>query len=146
MDVVLDCLPAGYYRFMELAPRASKGFGAAYDRATVLFRWRYAGPDERNGLLLFVAAANDEPLIETDRREGVPIDLGLSGVHALYHDGVWSMHPHDDPTTVPRFYWNTGNAHSLTVRGRATAYGIRGMRRQRVGLHELVEIARRLPH
>lgn len=145
MDLVLDHLPADYYRFMALAPAASKGFGLAHDRCTVLFRWRRAHVDQRAGLLLFVATANDAPLICTDRRAGRPIDLGVSGARCVYHDGVWSMRPHDDPAIVPQFFWNDGDAHSLTVRAQRAAYGVRGMRRQAIGLDELVEIARHLP-
>lgn len=95
-------------------------------------------------LLVYVSQTPGQVLAGTEQRAGVAVDLGVAGVTATYHDGMWAQ----DGAAVATLgdeqsmYWSTSGPHSITVRTTDQTLAVRGPRD--VGVAELVKIARSL--
>ena len=138
-------LPDGYaYRGRADGPMAG-GFVRA-ERQTALVHTRDRSPAEHHTPLTVFATDNPrQALAGTEGARGVRVDLGVPGVEAIYHDGIWHVDADvaDEHGVDKGFAWLTGTCHSLTVRTATRVYGVRAPRD--VPLAELVAIAASLP-
>jgi hypothetical protein len=134
----------GFKLRRRLDGAASGGFGESPDQATLVHTrgWRYE--DWSFPLMVHVTSAPAKALDGTEHRPGQPVDLGIAGVTAVYHDGVWALDAEraEVEGVDQAMYWNTV-VHSLTVRTPTLVYGIRAP--LDVGLAELIRVARSLP-
>jgi hypothetical protein len=137
-------LPSGYQlRRQIVGDDAAHGLSnRAGDQVGAMMLVHTTGRTYREWLLaalvVHVGLGPDGSLTGTEKKPGRRVDLGLPGVQAVYHDGMWAMG--DDGV---RPVWRTDAAHSITVRTSARSYGIRGPRS--IGIGELVRVARSLP-
>lgn len=138
-------LPAGYaYRGRADGPMAG-GF-VREERQTAFVHTRDRSPAEHaTPLTVFATDNRRHELAGTEGARGVRVDLGVPGVEATYHDGIWHVDADvaDEHGVDKAFVWVTGHCHSLTVRTATRVYGVRAPRD--VPLTELVALAASLP-
>jgi hypothetical protein len=99
---------------------------------------------------LFVAAAEPHGKAEffgTEERQGAPIDIGVHGARAVYHDGIWAAGPGPDQRAAGSvtIHWQTGICHSITARKGNRVYAVRGSTTTGVTVDELIKVTRSLP-
>jgi hypothetical protein len=89
-----DYLPEGYRSWTTVLGRDAGGFGATSDDQYSMTFARGSMPEEKaNTLLVYRGPANSGELLGTQRHAGESVDIGVSGVQATYHDGVWAAGP-----------------------------------------------------
>lgn len=131
-------LPSGYDFRRRLDGHSASGFNGPTEQATLVHTVGWKREHWSNPLVVHVTTERGAELFATERRPGVPIDLGISGVKAVYHDGMWAD---GGPGVRPR--WATEYAHSITVRTGDRVFGVRGPRD--LSIEDLVKVAKSLP-
>lgn len=83
------------------------------------------------------------PLMGTSGRDGEVVDVGLAGLTASYHDGIWALGagPYQRSDFGITLHWETAVAHSLSVFGAGLAIAVRGSKIHGITRDELVRIA-----
>ncbi len=99
---------------------------------------------------LMVAAAKrrgETEFFGTGERTGAPIDINVSGAHAVYHDGIWAPGSGPDRRAAGEviIHWQRDICHSVTARKANRIYAVRGSTATGVTVDELVKITRSLP-
>ena len=126
--------------------RGSEGGGFPDDpqQVTYVYTRGWSRSDFRDQISVHVSMSPGGTLAGTARRPGTPVDVGIAGSRAVYHDGQW----HLDPAIASSrgldeaFYWDTSLRHSITIHDGQQTYGIRaGIQ---IAVTELVKIARSL--
>lgn len=137
-------VPDGYTFGLEVRGEAAGGFGDLDDQVALVF-WRHRGGTDRGyRLAVHVAAGGDTALSGTEGRPAQPIDLGLPGVTAAYHDGWWTLGPGEDARYEDGLVtsWDRSDVHSITVSSGSVTWAVRGTRSRGVGFDELLAVAR----
>lgn len=139
-----DYLPEGYRSWTTVLGRDAGGFGATSDDQYSMTFARGSMPEEKaNTLLVYRGPANSGELLGTQRHAGESVDIGVSGVQATYHDGVWAAGPGPEERRVGQhtvIHWDRSIRHSLTVRTPSEVVGVRGPKAI-VNADELAKIA-----
>jgi hypothetical protein len=140
-------LPLGYRLRSRFEGEDAGGFPGSPDQLALIYT-RGLGSDEAvYPLLVYVAARGGaKELVGTEGRSGSSVDIGVSGVTAVYHDGMWAPGPGPDERRLGELiiHWDTGDAHSITVSGGGRLLGVRGARSRGVLARHLVTVARSL--
>jgi hypothetical protein len=94
---------------------------------------------------LNISASPDASLAGTEHRRGVPADVGVAGMRAVYHDGQWELDPAVLQTRglAEANFWSTANSDSVTIHDDHRTYGIRAD--VSLASEELIKVARSLP-
>jgi hypothetical protein len=137
-------LPEGFKLRRRIHGVAAAGFLDDPSQATLVHTRGGQLQHWSSPLLVYVSQTPGQVLAGTEQRAGVAVDLGVAGVTATYHDGMWAQ----DGAAVATLgdeqsmYWSTSGPHSITVRTTDQTLAVRGPRD--VGVAELVKIARSL--
>lgn len=95
-------------------------------------------------LMIFIGSTPPGHLVATEDRSGELVELGVPGVTAVYHDGIWAPGNGDDErifgATV--IHWERAMAHSITASSDKGVVAVRGPKRRGVDFAELVRVAR----
>jgi hypothetical protein len=132
-------LPAGYRFRRRIDGEAASGFPEVTEQAVLVHTKGNRHLDWAFPITVHMTTKPDAVLVATEKRPGVPLDLGRPNVNAIYHDGWWG--PPVEGGVEPQ--WLVGGVHSVTVRVPGRVYAIRGPRA--VSMDELIEVARSLP-
>ncbi len=115
------------------------GFGRNPDQTILIYTSGWTERDWFCPLVVVIAPAGAAQLVATERRQGTPIDLGLPGVTAVHHDGLWTAPETEIGAPAKRPVWNTTFAHSITARSMTLTAAVRA-NKQRVDTAELVRV------
>lgn len=117
-------LPAGYKlrsrrNGVEVDPFETYGSGcqpvqAVYTAGATYAEWM------RQMLIITMWPTPKAELPATEGRPGLPVNLGVKGALAVYHDGWWAF------GTSGGLEWRKGQAHSVTVHTGERTYAVRG--------------------
>jgi hypothetical protein len=138
-------VPYGYRYAFRVDGEAAAGFWGNADQVLLTYSFH---KEPSYPLSVYAAAGGgDEVLLGTEQRAGKPVDLGVAGVSAVYHDGLWSPGLGRDEHVVGQFvlHWDDQEWHSITIRAGDRVYGVRGARSNGVTFDELASVARSLP-
>jgi hypothetical protein len=137
-------IPAGYRLQAELFGPIFMAFGGKANQ----YRWTYTkGLRESHftkPLFIYMSPPENSPVLAgTEKQRGQPIELGVPGTKAVYHDGLWQIGPgYDQRFTGDVFvHWDFSDQHSLTVRHDRVLFAARGSRLNDISVDELVRIA-----
>lgn len=133
-------IPSGYALRQTFEGGIEPGFGFHPNQVIRIYARGWSDRDWICPLLVVLATPDAPDLGATDRAHGSPIDIGLSGVSAIYHDGMWT----GTPDAAPKPIWNTTYAHSITVRSSYIAVAARGNKRDGIDMAELIAVIRSL--
>jgi hypothetical protein len=138
-------VPGGYKLQHRFSGQASGGFHAAGEaQIAFLHALPVKQADTAYPLMVYIAEVPGQELDGTQGRAGTEVHLGLPGVKAIYHDGMW----HVDGSALQSVgldaakEWRSGGVHSLTIHAPGRTVGIRA--RRDVGLEDLMAMARSL--
>jgi hypothetical protein len=138
-------VPGGYKLQHRFTGEAAGGFhGAGNEQVAFLHGQPGNQADRSFPLMVYVTATPGQVLDGTNGRPGTQVSLGVSGVTATYHDGMW----HVDGAVLQTAgidaakEWRSGTVHSLTIHAPGRTAGIRA--RRNVGLEDLLAMARSL--
>lgn len=137
-DIRPRILPDGFQFRRRIEGETAPGFWGTSEQVTLIHTRGGEYADWNKPLHVHVTTQPDAQLAGTENRPGIPLDLGIEGVRATYHDGMWADAGPQTPAQ-----WRTDLAHSITVRFREQVFGIRGPREMSV--EELTAVARSLP-
>jgi hypothetical protein len=138
-------VPYGYQYAFRVEGEAAAGFWGNADQVLLTYSFH---KEPSYPLSVYAAAATGDPTLQgTEHRAGTPVDLGVPGVSAIYHDGLWAPGPGRDQHVVGQFvlHWDDQEWHSITIRTRDRVYAVRGARSNGVTFDELASVARSLP-
>jgi len=138
-------VPAGYRYGFHVEGEAAAGFWGNADQ--VVFNYSFHKEPSFPLTIFAAAAAGGDVLHGTEQRTGTAVDLGLPGVSAVYHDGVWTTGPGRDQQLVGQLvlHWDDREWHSITIRTGDRVFAVRGARSNGVTFDELTSVARSLP-
>jgi len=140
-------LPLGYRLRSRFEGEDAGGFPGSADQLTLIYTRGMSSDDAVYPLLVYVAARGGATeLVGTEGRPGSNVDVGVSGVTAVYHDGMWALGPGPDERRLGELtlHWDTGEAHSVTLNGGDRLLAVRGARSRGVLARHLVTVARSL--
>jgi hypothetical protein len=137
-------VPTGYRYGFRVEGEAAAGFWGNADQ--VLLNYTFHKEPSFPLTIFAAAAAGGDVLHGTEHRTGMPVDLGVPGVSAVYHDGLWATGPGRDQQVVGQFvlHWDDREWHSITIRARDRVFAVRGARSNGVTVDELTSVARSL--
>ncbi len=138
-------VPSGYRLQHRFAGEAAGGFhGAGDDQVAFLHALPTKQHDPSYPLMVYAAAAPGRELDGTQGRAGTEVNLGIAGVKAIYHDGMWHVDGSmlESEGIEAAKAWRSGGVHSLTIHAPGRTVGIRA--RRDVALEDLVSMARSL--
>jgi hypothetical protein len=119
------------------------GLGFPSDPGQVSLVYARGAKDEDRlfPLTLHASSRKRARLIGTEQHRGRRIPLRGGRVHAMYHDGMWTLgHGADERRVAPGtvIHWDRSEVHSLTVLAKGRVFAIRGARSRGVELEDLV--------
>jgi hypothetical protein len=130
-------VPEGYtFRYAVPGGREA-GFGWIAEQTILVYTRGWARDDFLVPLVVVVGRAGAPELVGTSAGFGEAVELGVAGVHAVYHDGinVPRVGEHRDHAGVT---WRSGDAHSITARSATGTFAVRAPRD--VAREELVAV------
>lgn len=138
-------IPDGFRLRNRVDGPVAGGFPPEAEQTLLLHTRSWRMEDIRRPLLVFATPDVDQELIGTHDRAGTPVDLGIPGVSAVYHDGVWQVDADifEAEGLDAAMRWDTTSVHSLTVRTADRVFGVRAPRE--IDVEELVAVVRSLP-
>lgn len=141
-------LPNGYslWKVIQGAEAAGFGFSDSDDQYSVTYACGKMPEAKDTALTVFKGPLNATSLAATTGHSGEEVDLGIAGVTAIYHDGMWFIGPGDEQRVSGKLvlHWERGSFHSLTVRAPSDVWGVRGPKSIRLDKQELILVARSL--
>jgi len=137
-------LPEGY-QLRRDAPE-HRGRSSTSSQAALTYTRGWELDDWLHPLKISSPSSAEASHATTNRHAGDPINLGLPGITAIYHDGSWAPGPGEDARSVGEtvIHWERGSVHSITMRGSNGVATVQGSRARGVTRDELVKIARSL--
>ena len=142
-------VPPGYRFIRRLKGRSMEGFPGEDDQVLLIYGRGWSDEDARRPLHVFVSPpTNGAQLFSTEAQAGEPVDIGLDGARAVYHDGRWEVGLGEDmrDTAALPVHWDSTEWHSVTAQHASGLYAVRGSRKNGVGIQELVDVVRSLPY
>lgn len=128
-------VPSGFEPRRTLDSTTEPGFGRDPDQVITIYTHGWDESDWISPLMLVVGTAGSSALVGTENRPGDPIDIGIPGVAAFYHNGVWTAASDGSGRVV----WNTEYAHSISAASTALRVAVRANKRQ-VSIAELTRV------
>jgi hypothetical protein len=142
-------LPPGYRFRRKVQGRLFEGFRGDDEQVILVYGRGWTEAEAYRPLFVYVSPpSNGVQLFSTEEQDGQPLDLGVDGARATYHDGRWELGPGFDARNAGdvTVHWDASEWHSVTVVHPRGVYAVRGSRRNGVGVRELVEVAKSLPY
>lgn len=146
-DVEPGYVPPGYRLTTRLEGRGANAFGGAGDDQLLLSYKRSDAEVAVFPLVIYAARDSDGILFATEQRPGRPLSLGIKGVRAHYHDGMWAPGSGPDEQRIDddiTIHWSRGGVHSITGVAGRMAMAVRGPVTEATSFDELVAVARSL--
>jgi hypothetical protein len=128
-------VPFGFEFRRKLDTTTEPGFGRDPNQAITIYTHGWDEADWISPLMLVIGSPGQSALVGTENQLGDPVELGLGGVMARYHNGVWTAASDGSGRVV----WNTEYAHSITASSPALRVAVRGNKRQ-VSIAELTRV------
>jgi hypothetical protein len=120
-------LPSGYSLRYSLSDGREPGFGWVKEQTVLVYTRGWAPEDFTFPLVVCVGRAGAPDPVGTSPDHGEPLDLGVPGVEAVYHDGILSARL-DGADDFAGTAWQQGSVHSVTARSATGAFAVRGPR------------------
>ena len=119
-------VPKGFVFRRRLDGAEASGFQSDAEQAQLIFT---RGTDQAGWAMALTIHMGDtqQSLFGTEHRAGMPIEFGVPGATAVYHDGMWAMDAaRAEAVGDPRagLFWSR-TAHSVTVHRDGRSYGVR---------------------
>jgi hypothetical protein len=131
MSTLLDRRPAhlpdGYTLRYTLEGGREPAFGWVPEQTVMVYTRGWSPQDFTFPLMVCVGRADAPDLTGTSAEFGEQLDLGLPGVHAVYHDGIQTARL-DDARDFAGTTWKRGDVHSVTARSASGTFAVRGPR------------------
>lgn len=140
-------LPSGFALRRQITGEGVVGLGRDPHQVGLVYTVGWDREALMYPLLVFVRPDGGAELACTERRPGLPIDLGMPAVNALYHDGWWQLNPNRDLEPDRIVAWDASTVHSISVTYNAIQFAVRAARHATslaatVSLPELTKISR----
>lgn len=120
-------LPAGYTLRYCVEGGREPGFGWIAGQVVLVYTRGWSRDDFGSPLVVCVGEAGAPDLVGTSAAHAQPLDLGLAGVDAVYHDGMLTARL-DETRDFAGTTWSSGGAHSVTARSASGSFAVRGPR------------------
>jgi hypothetical protein len=141
-------LPPGFALATQLSGSVAGGFPGTADQLAMVYTRGRSIDDFRHPFTVYFGPAGTRALAATEERQGVPVDIGIDGAVATYHDGWWAIGPGEDQRRFGRttaIHWDRSNVHSITLHTATQTIGVRGSRASGVAFRDLLQAAKSLP-
>ena len=137
-------LPSGYAWRRQLEGASAQVLGRHPDQVVLVYTLGWSQEDWNVPLVVAGAPAGAPPLLGTERRRGRRVDIGIPGVEAVYHDGIWALGPGPDERRFGHglIHWDSSTVHSLTIRHSGMTWAVRGPKTRGADFRTLVRMAR----
>lgn len=137
-------VPPGYGLRWQIDGEIAPGFHQDPTQTVGVYTRSWNPDDRTNPLMVCAASGIVTDLMGTEGHTGQAIDLGIPGITAVYHDGMWAPGVGREQWTMGNapFHWDTTSAHSITARWQNRVIAIRAAKNRDVGIAMLVKIAR----
>lgn len=122
------------------------GFGDDPTQVGLIYTRGWDHTDSAYPLIVYAAQPVETDLAATENRPGVPVDLGIPGVQAVYHDGLWAFGPGEAQVNLEggvTIHWERSGAHSITIYSPDGTYAVRAPK-DTVAFDELARVAKSL--
>jgi len=103
------------------------GFGWIEEQVVLVYTRGWSRDDFGAPLVVCIGAPGAPELIGTSPAHAEPIDVGLPGVEAVYHDGMVTARL-DEARDFAGTTWTRGDTHSVTARSGRGTFAVRGPR------------------
>lgn len=132
-------IPAAYSLGSVYKGVAAEGFGREQEQVAYRYSRRDGQGDSHVPLIFYVGPVGAPPLVGTANHTGEPLDFGIPGVDAVYHDGIWSSGPGDVEAHIGPWlvHWIQNGVHSITARWSGGVYAVRGSYLEDVSVDDL---------
>lgn len=135
-------IPSGYALRRQLEGSDAAGFGEGANQVALVYTRGWEHVDFAKSLSVYVAPQGAPALAATENHPGLPVDLGISSVQAVYHDGLWAPGSGEMERNLGDLiiHWDRSVAHSITIWGTDGTYAVRASK-DGVTLDELIRVA-----
>ena len=135
--------PPGHTLANRIDGERAQGFGFESQQTAFWYKRSDGQGDSHAPLVAYAGPPGAPPLVGTYGGPTRPIDVGVAGVDAAYHDGIWTSGPgaietHFGPSWV--LHWQQEGVHSITARWSGGVYAVRGARFNGIGIDDLVKM------
>jgi len=139
-----ESVPTGYAWRRQLEGASAHALGRHPDQIVLVYTLGWTQEDWSWPLVVAAAPAGAPPLLGTEHRRGRHVDLGIPGVRAVYHNGIWVLGPGPDEQSFGAgvIHWDSSTVHSLTVRHSDVTWAVRGPKTRGADFDVLVRMAR----
>jgi hypothetical protein len=120
-------VPDGYTFRYSVPGGREAGFGWIPEQTILVYTRGWAREDFLVPLVVVVGRAGAPELVGTNAGFGEPVDFGIAGVRAVYHDGIIRPRP-DEHRDVAAVAWRSGEVHSITARSDTGTFAVRAPR------------------
>lgn len=139
-------VPDGYELRRQIEGAEAAGFGEDPNQVALVYTRGWNSIDFANALTVYAAQPGGPALAATEKRLGVPADLGIPSVRAVYHDGLWAIGSGEAQVNLEdgvTIHWERSAAHSITIHSSDGTYAVRGPK-DAVPFDELARVAKSL--
>ena len=120
-------LPAGYALRHTFDGGREPALGWDPEQTLLVYTTGWSPDELTSPLLVCVGRAGAPDLIATSPAYAEPLDIGVAGVAAVYHDGL-QVARLDAGSDFAGVDWRRGEVHSLTARSDTGTFAVRGPR------------------
>jgi hypothetical protein len=120
-------LPPGYTERYRLPGGREPGFGWIEQQVVLVYTTGWSRLDFSSPLVVVVGRDGAPDLVGTSPGHAEPLDLGVPGVVAAYHDGILAARL-DEMRDFAGTTWKRGDVHSITARSASGTFAVRGPR------------------
>jgi hypothetical protein len=120
-------VPEGYRLRSTIVGGHEPGLGEISEQVALIYTRGWSLSDWSGPLTVYLGSVGAPELVATNPHHGAPLDVGIDGVSAVYHDGIQTMRS-DGFGHFAGLDWATGTAHSITARCSSGTVAVRGPR------------------
>lgn len=118
-------LPPGYTERYCLPGGREPGFGWIEQQVVLVYTTGWSQLDFSSPLVVVVGREGAPELIGASPAHAEPLDIGVAGVAAVYHDGILTPRL-NETRDFAGTTWMRGHVHSITARSAAGTFAVRG--------------------
>jgi len=119
-------VPTGFSLRYTLGGGREPGLGWVEEQMVLVYTRGWAPQDFTFPLVVCIGAPDAPALVGTSEDHARPLDLGVAGVTAVYHDGIVTARLQDNDFAGTA--WRQGGVHSVTARSDSGTFAVRGPR------------------
>ncbi len=137
-------LPSGYELSLRVHGSEAGGLGMDASQTGTFYRRATAIEDWRSPLAVYLSGPGAPDLAATEKKQGEQIDLGIVGIKAVYHDGLWMLGQGAEQLDMGDVvvHWDSSTLHSITARWDGGTCAVRGPKGRGVGYDELINVVK----